>query len=771
MPLTPGTKLGSYEILSALGAGGMGEVYRAKDVKLGRDVAIKVLREELASDSGRLRRFEQEARAASSLNHPNIVTIYDIRLRKASAGQVGEEGDLDYIVMEYVEGKTLREMLGGEPLPTKKLLQFSTQIADGLAKLVPEPSEAGSEARTITKATQEGVVLGTVQYMSPEQAAGHSVDYHSDQFSFGSILYEMATGKLAYQRDTGPVTLAAIMRDEPEPISVLNPRVPAQLTHVIGRCLEKEPQQRYDSTRDLARELASVDELSTVPQAGLPTSRRLPAAGVVGFGLVAVLVVMGVALFTGEVQNWIAGDRGRPPIESIAVLPLENLSGDPGQEYFADGMTDELISQLAQIGALKVISRTSIMQYKEARKPLPEIARELGVDAIVEGTVRRAEGRVRITAQLIQAETDQHLWAQSFERDLHDVLALQSEMARAIASEVQATLTPQEEERLATARPVDPQVQEAYLKGRFHSELMTPSDLTKSIDFLETAIENDPGYGAAYATLAKVYSLLPVYILASSDEGASKAIAMAKRALELDETLEEAHFALGWALSTQFEWTEAEKSFRRGLELNPNSAPGHSYYGWFLTWMGRHEEAIEEQRRALTLDPLSPGVGQRLGASLIHARRYDEAVEVLKRTLALHPNFAFGYVRLSRAYSYKGMYEDALQAHQKAVTLTNDRRIRVSIARLYAVMGDQARARQLLAEFHEADEQGPRALAATARVYVALGDKDKAFQYLEKAYQMGDPNIILLKVAPDLDPIRDDPRYHDLLRRMNLPQS
>ncbi len=343
MPLTPGTRLGSYEIVSPLGSGGMGEVYKAKDLKLGRDVAIKVLREDLASDPERLRRFELEARAASSLNHPNIVTIHDI----------GEHEGTRYIAMEYVEGKTLRGILGGEPLPTKKLLKLSTQIADGLAKahsagivhrdlkpenlmvtgdgfvkildfglakLMPESSEVDSDVATVAKETREGTILGTVQYMSPEQAAGRPVDYHSDQFSFGSILYEMATGKLAYQRDTGPETQAAIMRDEPEPITVLNPHVPAQLTHIIGRCLEKEPQDRYDSTRDLARELESVDELSTAPQAALPTTRRLSLAGVVGFGLVAVLVVMAVALYTGDVQEW----RNRYAVRGFqAVEPIQ----------------------------------------------------------------------------------------------------------------------------------------------------------------------------------------------------------------------------------------------------------------------------------------------------------------------------------------------------------------------------------------------------------------------------------------------------------------
>ncbi len=553
MPLQPGTRLGNYEVLSELGSGGMGEVYKARDLKLGREVAIKVLPQEMASDSQRLRRFEQEARAASALNHPNIVTIYEI----------GEHEGTPYIAMEYVDGVTLREMLSdGEPLPTKKLLKLSTQIADGLAKahsagivhrdLKPEnlmvtqdgfikildfglaklvAESSGAESKTVTKATQEGAVLGTVQYMSPEQAAGRPVDYRSDQFSLGSILYEMATGKLAYLRETGPETQAAIMRDEPEPITVLNPHVPAQLTHIIERCLEKEPHERYDSTRDLARDLESVDALGTAPQASSSGSRRLLLAGVSGFVLVVTLVVM--TLFTGDMRDWIAGDKGPPRIESIAVLPLENLSGDPEQEYFADGMTDELIAELAQIGALKVISRTSIMQYKEARKSLPEIARELDVDAIVEGTVRRAEGRVRITAQLIRAETDQHLWAESYDRELLDILSLQSEVARAIAQEVQVRLTPQEVLQLANTRPVNAEAHEAYLRGRYfwNEAFGTPraiklERLNAALESFRQAIALDAGYARGYAGLAETY----VDLANSGLKPASEVYPLAERA-------------------------------------------------------------------------------------------------------------------------------------------------------------------------------------------------------------------------------------------------
>ena len=342
---------------------------------------------------------------------------------------------------------------------------------------------------TKTKETREGVVLGTVQYMSPEQAAGRPVDYRSDQFSFGSILYEMATGKHAFSRETMTETLAAVMRDEPESVSLSNSHAPAQLGHIISRCLEKEPGQRYDSTRDLARELEGVESAS---QAASPTASRLPVAGIVGVGLVAILVVMIAALFTGDVRDWIAGGSDAPQIESIAVLTLDNLSGDPEQDYFVDGMTEALIANLAKISALKVISRTSAMRYQGSDKPLPDIARELGVDAVIEGSAMRVGDRVRITAQLIEAATDQHLWAESYERDLTDILALQGEVARTIAEEIQVKLTSLEDAFLASDRPVNPEAHEAYLRGRHFLERATffrREDFDTVLDYFQKALE------------------------------------------------------------------------------------------------------------------------------------------------------------------------------------------------------------------------------------------------------------------------------------------
>ena len=475
---------GHYEVLDKLGSGGMGEVYRAKDLELGREVAIKVLRKEIASEPDGLKRFEREARTASALNHPNIATIYHI----------GEHEGTRYIAMELVEGQTLRELLNECPLSTKKTLALAKQIVAGLAKahgasivhrdlkpenfmvtedglvkildfglakLIPQSSDIDPEMATMTKATRQGTILGTVQYMSPEQAAGRAVDYRSDQFAFGSVLYEMLTGRLAFGKETVPQTLAAIIEGEPEPISKLNDEAPDQLLAVVKHCLKKEP-ENYDATRELATELESVPDTTSLSRR---TRRRVLWMAAAALG---AFVVSALGLNVLGLRDWVSSKLTPAPIDSIAVLPLQNLSGDPEQEYFADGMTEALMTDLAKIGALKVISRSSIMRYKGTDKPLEEIAEELDVDAIVEGSVLRIGDRVRIAEQLIDPETNQALWADSYDGNLQDVPLLQSEVAQAIAAEIRVAVTPEEATRLASARPVNPEAHEAYLKGRFY---------------------------------------------------------------------------------------------------------------------------------------------------------------------------------------------------------------------------------------------------------------------------------------------------------------
>ncbi|HEY7514827.1 MAG TPA: serine/threonine-protein kinase, partial [Vicinamibacteria bacterium] len=490
MPLSPGTRLGPYEVVAPLGAGGMGEVYRARDTRLKREVAVKVLPETYSQDPERLRRFEQEALAASALNHPNLLTIHDF----------GTEGGSPYVVSELLEGQTLRERLSSGAVDEATAIDYGVQIANGMASahekgivhrdVKPEnifvtrdgivkildfglaklthPERSGgepAEAPTFTALTEPGVVMGTIGYMSPEQVKGLPADPRSDLFSVGAVLYEMLSGRRAFSGATHAETMSAILRDEP---AALSPEpVPTPLERVVRRCLAKSPDDRFQSARDLAFALRETSG----SHGALSGTRRAPSARKPVWGVAAGLLVLAiaaaVAVDVGRIRERLFGAGGAVPVRSLAVLPLENLSGDPGQDYLADGMTEALTASLAQIRSVKVIARTSAMQYKGTKKPLREIARELRVDAVVQGSFARSGDRVRITAELIRGETESHLWARTFDRELGDVLTLQGEIARSIAGQIEAELTTDEKSRLTKKRPVAAKAYEAYLLGRF----------------------------------------------------------------------------------------------------------------------------------------------------------------------------------------------------------------------------------------------------------------------------------------------------------------
>jgi serine/threonine protein kinase/tetratricopeptide (TPR) repeat protein len=786
MTLIRGIRIGEYEIVRSIGSGGMGEVYRAKDHKLERDVALKVLKEEGASDPDRLERFEKEARAASALNHPNIVTIHDIGMHRSAP----------FVVMELLEGRTLRETLSDGPLATEKVLELATQTADGLAKahsagivhrdlkpenlmvtedgfvkildfglakLLPDPAPLESEAPTAAKwETAPGVVMGTVGYMSPEQAGGRDVDHRSDQFAFGLILYEMVTGNRAFERDTAAQTLAAIIDEEPEPISEINPEVPERLQAIVKRCLAKDPKGRYDSTGDLAKDLKTALEPAPVRS---PARRRIAVAAAV-----AAILVIALGLNFERLRDLFLGASPSHPIESLAVLPLENLSGDPEQEYFVDGMTDELIAQLAQIRALKVISRTSVIQYKGAKRPLPEIARELDVDAIVEGTVRRSEGRVRITAQLIEASTDRHLWARSYERDLNDILSLQNEVAGAIVEEIQVNLTSQEEKRLAPRPQLDAAAYEAYLRGRYHLNRRTEADFWKAIDYFEHATGIAPNYAPAYAGIADAFLLLNTYGSVSLSAALPRAKEAASRALEINEETAEAHTSLAYAKYKEWDWPGSERSFKRAIELNPGYVQAHHWYGVLLSTLRRHDEAIAETRRALELDPLSLPVNRALGQRLLEARRYDESIEVVTKALEMDPRFLPALYTLAVAYLQNGMHDEAIETFETHREYSGDV-TGGGLGYAYAVAGRREDALRIAQQIRELGKTKYIAPTNIAVIYMALGDKDEALRLLEAEIENrtgGWPQT--LNQQPCWDPLRSDPRFQDLLRRMNLPE-
>ncbi len=800
MTLSAGTQLGPYEILSPIGAGGMGEVYRAKDTRLKRDVAIKVLPERLAKDPEALNRFEREAQAVAALSHSNILAIYD----------VGTEGETSYVVTELLEGETLRERVRRSAIPWRKAIEIGTAIADGLAaahakgiihrdlkpenifltldglvkildfglaRMTPAAGEVSpgkqADTPTMTLDTRPGTVLGTVNYMSPEQISGRATDARTDVFSVGCVLHEMVTGSRAFTGKSIAETTTAILRDEPSPIADSGQVIPLELDREITRCLEKKPQQRIQSARDLAfalRDLLSDSGLSK-PTGAYAGPRMRTMFGVpVAVGVVAVVAL----LLTFNVGGWrelLFGPTATDRIDSLAVLPLKNLSDDPEQEYFADGMTEALIANLGQISGLdRVISHRTVMRYKGTDKSLPEIARELNVDGIVDGSVQRFGDRVLIRVNLIHAPTDRQLWSKSYNSDHRDILTQQNKVARAIAHEIQVKLTPQEQARLAGARLVRPAAHEAYLRGRHWWNKRTGEGLNKGIEFFNLAIDNDPDYAMAYAALADAYVLLGYYDLLPPKEACPKAREAAQKALGIDDTLAEAHASLALIKACfEWDWVGAEREFREAVELNPSYPTAHHWYACCLSFVGRHEEAAAEIERAQELDPLSVIISASVGLLDYYARRYDKAIKQLRSTLELDPDFAVARLRLSWVYERKSMDRQAFEEYRRWLALSGFGVEDLANFRSAYEESGLTGAHQWHLDYLR-DESTRRYVSAFefARLHTLLGETDQAFGSLEKAYEERSSWMTALKVDPAFDHLRDDPRFDDLLRRVGL---
>ena len=773
----------------------MGEVYRARDARLKRDVAIKVLAASLSNDPDRLRRFEQEAEAAGGLNHPNILAIYDVGTHEGSP----------FIVSELLEGETLRCRLDGGPLPLRTTLDFAMQIVQGLTAahdkgivhrdLKPENlfvtadsrvkildfglaklthpmtgmSDDESNAVTVANVTRPGVLLGTVGYMSPEQVHGAPADHRSDVFSLGTILYEMVAGRRAFAGRSPAETLSAILRDEPPELVGTSAHAPPALDRVIGRCLEKRPEDRFQSVRDLGFALADVAREFGVSQPSRARAHRSRTMAWVAGAALTTAALLGLILNRGYLlPRMPAGDAGSR-ISSLVVLPLANLSNDPEQEYFSDGMTEALIADLAQVGGLRVISRTSAMTYKSAHKQLPQIARELNVDAVVEGSIVRSGDRVRITAQLIDAKTDRHLWANTYERNLRDVLSLQSEVARAVAQEIKITLTPQEEARLAGARPVNPDAHEAYLRGQYFLGKGTQQTISKAIDYFNQAIEKDAADARPYVGLANAYTALRSNYLPPHDV-MPKAKAAATKALQLDPTLAEAHVSMGGVLMFyEYDWPGAEKELKRAIDLSPNLAIAHDYHATYLAAIGRHDEAREEIRQAQELDPLSLMILGDAGWIYYLGRQYDRTIEVSRKAIDLEPNFWYPYTNLGLGYEKVGRFAEAVAALQKARQLDSNSSIYEMLAGAYAAWGKKDEATRVLAELTERANQHYVCPYEVATIYAGLNDKESTLQWLEKGYQERADCMPWVRSDAKLDGLRGDPRFDDLVRRLGFP--
>ena len=830
MTLDPGARLGPYEILEPLGAGGMGEVYRARDGRLGRIVAIKVLRQDLAADADRVERFEREARSASALNHPNIVTIHD----------VGLQGATSYIAMEWVDGSSLRELAAGRPLPVPDVVKIGAQIAEGLAKahgagivhrdLKPDnvmvtgdglvkildfglaklapADDVGSQLATQAAGTAAGILLGTVGYMSPEQATGAAADYRSDQFALGVILYELTTGRRAFRRESAPQTLAAIIEDEPDRVDTHNPRVPPQLSHVITRCLAKKPDERYESTRDLARDLRDlVHESSAAPLAAVPARRMSRVRLAV---LAAAVALVAVAAYRALGRRDDTGSAGADVKRIVAVLPFRDLTGDPARAYFAAGVTDEIRGQLSKLGALRVLSRSAVQRYSDA--DAKTLRADLGAGSAVEGSVRLDAGRVRVAVELVDTATEQTIWSEQYDRKLEDVLSVQRDVALRIAESLQATLTPAERTSVERLPTTNPEAYQIYLRSQVLSSGDRQQNL-RGIELLQDALKLDPQFATAQARMAYRTFFLAYY---SDPKYLDLSIEQAQRAVEMDPTLGRAHWVLASGYAVKGWAAKSRQEFLRAQELDPSEKdPIANLAVLESEILGRHDESLVWGRRLLDRPPVDSTTIYHIAWPLLFLR--DDAVSErwLTEAEARFPDrprlqyllAGLDYLRgnepaaLSRVRTMTEAnpgFEEGLGVSAELSFLTGAADAEAQIGRLYRNTpgltasaflkpethrttyayilmrrGERDRAAALLAESakesHAAlaeGNEGQRVPVDIAAIHAVKGETVQALEWLEKGFAAGYKDYATLGRHPIFASLRREARFQDLLKKM-----
>jgi serine/threonine protein kinase/Tfp pilus assembly protein PilF len=776
-----------YRIIQKLGAGGMGEVYLAEDTELNRKVALKFLPLVSEHDRERMRRFIQEARAAAALHHGNIAHVYEI----------GEADGKSFIAMEYVEGQTLDYKIKGRLLHTDEIVRIGSEIADalneahsksithrdikpsnisitshghvkvldfGLAKVTATRSEgAASDLPTQIK-TRSGVVVGTVEYMSPEQALGREVDHRTDVFSLGVVLYEMTTGRRPFTGTTATETIDRIAHAQPEAIARFNYDVPAELERIIRKCMEKDRERRYQSARDLFIDLQNLQrdavmaQTATSEKAG--TQPRIPGRRPT---VMVVALVVGLLAAVGFGLYWFAG--GRPaPINSIAVLPLVNASSDPDTEYLSDGLTESLINSLSQLPNLKVISFGSVMHYKGQQIDPQAAGSALRVRAVLMGRIVKRGDALSISAELVDVLDKSHLWGTQYERKLSDLITLKGEIAKDVSEELRLRLSGEEQKRLTKPYTDNTEAYQLYLKGRYYSARQNEEEIRKGIEYFNQAINVDPNYALAYAGLSSAYYGLS-YVYLAPREAMPKAKAAAMRALALDNRLAEAHTSLAIVKTFyEWDWSGAEAEYQQAIGLNRNYAPAHQWYGWHLALVGQPDKSISELERAQEIDPLSSEVSWSLGVCLFFAHRYDKAITQLQKTLEQDPNMPLAHFHLAASYEQQGKSNEAIAEFRKATGTAPD----ASLGHAYAAFGKRDEALKILDQLKERSARGDLPGYEMAILYTGLGDKDRAFEWLDKAYEDRSELMSWLKVDPRLDSLRSDERFTKVMRRVGL---
>ncbi|MFA6954780.1 MAG: protein kinase [Thermoanaerobaculia bacterium] len=798
--LPAGFRVGVYEIVSLLGSGGMGEVYRARDPRLGRDVAIKLLFSDRAPTQQAIARFRNEARAASALNHPAIVHIYDIGEVEVPRAD-GSLSTTSYIAMELIDGMTLRQRLV-ESVPPELLVDWLVEIAEGLAKahdagivhrdLKPEnvmiardgyakivdfglaklrepaggvPIDTASPTEPLR--TAEGLIVGTAPYMSPEQLIGPSVDARSDIFAFGAIAFEAFAGRRPFG---GATTLEVIHEIAYGTLGEIPDRIPARIAPIVVRCLEKDPGRRYPSAAEVAKalRLARAEGIHSAPKAGAmraPSKRRIAA--------VAVTLVL-LAAATGLVVH-LRRDATPPaaarPVGSIAVLPFHNVRSNQEIDYLADGMTDSIIFSLSRLPGLRVMSRGTVFRFRDRSVTALDAGKALGVDAVLDGEIVQRDGRLIVRAELVSVPTGALLWGDRYDRAGGDALAIQGTISREIAAHLQRSLSAEDQSRVAAPATTNPEAYREYLKGRFFWNKRTAEGLQKAIEHFDAALDLDPTFALAWVGLGDSHALREQYAGVPSSENCPRALEAVRRALALDPSLPHAHASMGLLYAhCEWDWRRSEESFHRAIELAPDYPTVHHWYSLHLGYRLQFEQSLAEARRAVELDPLSPIVNNAVSVAYEYGRRYPETVEQSDRIIDMDPSFPVAHVLKARGLRGMGRLDEAIAENLKAVELSGGRSPEAvgSLGICRAMKGDRAGVREAIATLEASLETNPANAYQLAKIAAASGDRETAFRWLDRAREAHSWHLVELEVEPAFDAIRREPRFLALVREVGL---